>query len=46
MRTTISKKMQEIQDLAARAAPMFLEVIAVNRNQTARLLEHNFGDGG
>ena len=36
----------EGQELATRAAPMFLECISINGYQTARLLEHDFGDGG
>ena len=32
MRQPKLAKLQEVQNLAARAAPMFLEVIAVNRN--------------
>ena len=43
---TVRDKLQEVQELAAWASPMFLERIAVNGNQTARLLEHDFGDGG
>jgi hypothetical protein len=46
MRQPKLAKLQEVQDLAARAAPMFLEAISIDGNQTARLLEHNFGDGG
>ena len=36
----------ELSDLTARATPMFLETVAVNGHQTARLLEHDFGDRG